>query len=106
MKELTAILKLIECEAKQVEYCENSHSLNKELKGVKQDISDLLELAVLITKADKDENGDVSLGGDISKWMCEQDTAIVDDVATFLVHKDNLKRAEYECGFISTLRED
>ena len=99
MKELIAILKLIECEAKQVGYCENSHSLNKELEGAKQDISDFLELAVLIAKADKDENGDVSLGGDISKWMCEHDTAIVDDAMTFITHKDYLKRAEYECGF-------
>jgi hypothetical protein len=94
MKELIAILKLIECEATNTLILDESL-----LEGAKQDISDFLELAVLISKADKDENGDVSLGGDISKWMCEQDTAIVDDAMTFITHKDHLKRAEYECGF-------
>ena len=103
MNKLIAILKLIECEAKQVGWVVNGllggKDIPKDVEVARGDIKAYLQLATILGRSDD------MVSYEVNDWFLMHDTLVRDNAIIFLNNCDDLKEAMYLCGYTSERTE-
>jgi len=99
MNKLIAILKLIECEAKQVGWVVNTlpseRDIPKDVEVARGDIKAYLQLATIVGRSED------MVPSEVNDWFLMHDTLVRDNAIIFLNNCDDLNEAMYLCGYTS-----